>query len=383
MSSTVGPLMLLNMKIVIAPDSFKGSLSAEAAAQAIAKGLRRAWPTAELRLHPMADGGEGTLAAIAAAVPVQWHTAEVHDLAGWLRPVRWLQLPDGTAVLESAEVVGLGLAGDSPVVRRSSLGLGELLLQVLDAGCRRVLIGLGGTGTNDGGAGLLVALGAALRDGEGRPLSADLAGLAELDSLTLTQLDPRLAETELLVLADVASPLAGTSGATAIFGPQKGVLADEVERFDGWLVHLGVLGDRLHGEDLRLLPGSGAAGGLGWALRLLGAEMAPGAEAIANLQQLPEHLAGADYLITGEGRSDTQTALGKLPWRLAGLAQAAGVPAVLLSGEVVAEALPALTERFADSLSLVGEGVGREVAQREAAALLAERAAAWALAQGR
>jgi len=375
--------MLQTMKIVIAPDSFKGTLSAADAAQAIARGLRQVWPAAELCLHPMADGGEGTLAAIAAAVPADWRQAEVHDLAGQLRQVRWLQLPDGAAVLESAEVVGLGLAGDCPVPRRSSLGLGELLLQVLDAGCRRVLIGLGGTGSNDGGAGLLAAVGAELLDKDGERVTPDLAGLADLASLSLAHLDPRLAETRLQVWADVASPLAGPMGATAIFGPQKGVQADEVARYDGWLARLGLLGDQLRGQDLRLQPGSGAAGGLGWALRVLSADMVPGAEAIALLQRLDASLADADYLITGEGRSDLQTPLGKLPWRLAAMAQEAGVPAVLLSGEVVSEAQPQLAERFAHRLSLAGEGVSSQYAQQHAATLLAERAAAWAAAHRR
>ncbi|WP_284196342.1 glycerate kinase [Chitinimonas prasina] len=365
-------------RIVIAPDSFKGTLSAAQAAHAMATGLSRIWPEADLHLHPMADGGEGTLEAVAAAMPAQWQHAVMPDLEGRLKPARWLRLPDGSAVIESAELVGITLVGSSQVADRSTLGLGQLLLAVLDAGCARVLLGLGGTGTNDGGVGLLAALGARFLDGRGLLLPPTLASLADLAVVDLSGLDSRLAQTRLVALADVASPLCGATGATAVFGPQKGVRSEELDRFDRRLQRLGELGDAVRGQDLRDQPGSGAAGGLGWALRLLGATLEPGAEAIADLQKLDASLAGADWLLTGEGRSDAQTPLGKVPWRVAGRAARLAVPASLLSGDIDSAALPALQQRFDHCLALVGGAVDRETAQRDAASLLTDAAEAMA-----
>lgn len=372
------------MRIVLAPDSFKASLSAEAAAQAMADGLRAVWPQAELRLHPMADGGEGTLAAIAAARPeAQWRSTTVSNLDGRPCQARWLQLPDGVAVLESAQMLGLPLSQGCPVEQRSSLGLGQQLLAVLAEGCTRILIGLGGTGSNDGGAGLLQALGARLLDAQGQALPATPQGLARLARLDLDGLDARLAGVQLLALADVASPLSGPHGATAVFGPQKGVSAAAVAAIDASLAHLGELGDASTGRAERGRAGSGAAGGLGWALRVLGAQLEPGAEQIADLQGLDDSLRGADYLISGEGRSDLQTPLGKLPWRMAARAARQGVPAVLMSGAIAAEAHAQLATRFRCCLSLVqGEDEDEiEAAKREAASRLRALAQAWATQQ--
>lgn len=365
------------MRIVLAPDSFKSSLSAAEAVEAMAAGVRAVWPAASVLRHPMADGGEGTLAAIAAALPVQWQRSEVCDLNGQPREVAWLRLADGAAVLESAEVVGLGLAR-VPVAQRHSLGLGQLLRIALAAGCRRILLGLGGTGSNDGGAGLLVALGARLLDANAQPLAPTPEGLARLARLDLAGLMPDLAGVSLLGLADVASPLAGEHGASRVFGPQKGLLPAEMEAVDARLRHLGELGDAQLGYAARAQAGSGAAGGLGWALRLLGAELAPGAEVLADLQGLSASLAGADYLLTGEGRADIQTTLGKLPWRMAARAGAAAVPAVLFAGQIAAEARPALATRFASCHALAEAGDDMAQARQQAAQRLQAACTAWA-----
>ncbi|PHV10996.1 glycerate kinase [Chitinimonas sp. BJB300] len=368
------------MQIVIAPDSFKGSLSATEVAAAMASGVRKVWPDADIRLHPMADGGEGTLAAIAAVLPVDWLSEEVTNLADQPISAKWLRLADNTAELESAEVVGLHAVGDSRVEHRHSLGLGRLVKAALDAGYSRILVGLGGTGSNDGGVGLLVALGAKILDVRGALLPPTPAGLMGLHQLDLGGLDPRLKHTELIGLADVASPLAGPEGATAVFGPQKGVAADQVAVLDACLANLGVLGDAQLDVDYRLQAGSGTAGGLGWAIRLLGGRLEPGAETIARLQGLEASLVGANYVLTGEGCSDMQTLLGKVPWRVAGYAAERRVPAVLLSGGIEPTALPALQGRFAACLSLTGPTVSVAEATQFAARLLTERTAEWARA---
>ncbi|MFC4158192.1 glycerate kinase [Chitinimonas lacunae] len=362
------------MRVVLAPDSFKNCLEAAQVAEALAIGLRRVWPGATLLHHPLADGGEGTLAALAAAVAADWREAEVPDLEGHVRRVRWLHCPDATVVLESAEMLGLGLSGSRPVAARDSGGLGLLLRQALDAGARRIAIGLGGTGSNDGGIGLLRELGARPRDAQGASVAPGLAGLADLAQLDLAGLDPRLAQVELIALADVASPLCGPDGATAVFGPQKGVRPAEIERFDGWLARLGQLGDAACGQNYSTMPGSGAAGGLGWALRLLGARIEAGAEWIADRQGLDASLAGADWVLTGEGRSDRQTTLGKAPWRLAARAARLGVPVSLLSGSVDPCALPELSRRFAGCFSLCPGPVGLDEARTQATDWLADRA---------
>ncbi|MGQ5523985.1 glycerate kinase [Chitinimonas sp. PSY-7] len=368
------------MQIVIAPDSFKGSLGAAEVAAAMAAGVRQVWPDADIRLHPMADGGEGTMAAIAAVLPADGLIEEVINLAGQPVSAKWLRLADNTAVLESAEVVGLHAVGDSRVEHRHSLGLGMLVKAALDAGYSRILVGLGGTGSNDGGAGLLVALGAKLLDAKGAVLPPTPAGLMGLHRLDLSGLDPRLEHTELVGLADVTSPLAGPMGATVVFGPQKGVIASQISELDECLAHLGELGDALVGKDYRLQAGSGAAGGLGWAIRLLGGRLEPGAETIAHLQGLEASLAGANYVLTGEGRSDRQTLLGKVPWRVAGYAAERGVPAVLLSGGIEPAALPALQSCFAACLSLTGPTVSVAEATQFAAHLLTKQTVEWARA---
>ncbi|WP_269530770.1 glycerate kinase [Chitinimonas sp. BJYL2] len=366
------------MRVLISPDSFKGTLSAKAAAEAIAAGIRQACPEAQCDCLPMADGGEGTLAALESLPGVHWHTDVVRGMEGEPVGAAWLSLADGTAVIESAEVVGLGLVGQSPLMQRHTMGLGQLLRAALASGAPRVIVGLGGTGTNDGGAGLLVALGARLLDRAGKLLSPAPATLHRLYRLDLTGLDSRLARIRLLALADVSNPLSGPQGATAVYGPQKGLIAEDAAALDRSVAYLGTLGDASAGRALRTMPGSGAAGGLGWALRLLGAEIQPGAEVLADLLGLDALLTGADYLITGEGRSDAQTLQGKLPWRLAQHAAACGVPAVLLSGDIDTAARGELAHRFTH-LHALTDRYPSEKAQSNAANCLQDCAREWAM----
>ncbi len=368
-------------RIVLAPDSFKGCLTAPAVSAALASGLRRVWPTADILERPMADGGEGTLEAILTATGGTRHTAQVSAADGRLSPTDYGLIHDDStisAVLESAKVVGFAQAGDTPVAQRHSMGLGELLRHVLDRGVRRFFIGLGGSSTNDGGAGLLAALGVRLLDVAGQGLPPTPEGLAGLHRLDFSALEPRLRDCQLILLSDVDNPLCGADGATAVFGPQKGVTPDQVTAFDARLRHLADLGDAWAGDAYSLRPGAGAAGGLGYALLLVGAEMRSGAETIAQINGLDAALAGADWAITGEGRSDLQTLRGKAPQVVAAHARRAGVPVSLVSGAIDPAALAALSTDFDDchAISSGPDSIAAAIAQApERLAAQAERLA--------
>ena len=362
--------------VVIAPDSFKGSVPASAAATAIAQGLSRVWPDAELRLCPMADGGEGTLDAILSrggqrrSVRVSGAGGMPIDAAyGWIDA-------SATAVIEAAQVVGLTDAAGTAVdvERRSTKGVGELMRDAFDAGARRFMIGLGGSSTNDGGAGALVALGLSLTDAAGRRVEPTPDGLAALAAVDSRSLDARLADAYITIMSDVSNPLTGDRGATVIFGPQKGVRRERIPALDTCLAHFATLAERAIGRNARDLPGAGAAGGLGFALQLIGGEMRSGAEVVADLVGLDAALAGADWLITGEGRTDAQTLLGKTPLVAARRAAAKGVPATLISGGIERDALPQLAAHFAGCFSLAFGPTTLEECLRDASMLLGDAA---------
>jgi len=365
------------LNILISPDSFKGTLAALPVAQAIAAGIRQALPQAQIQLLPLADGGEGTLDAVLYATSGERLSAPVSDALG--APIRADYGVIGVgqnaiAVLEAAQVVGLSLAGESDVAQRSTRGLGELLRHCLDQGLRHFLIGLGGSSTNDGGAGLLAALGVKFLDVAGAAIAPHPQGLTALHHIDWSALDARLAQCNMTLLTDVDNPLCGVDGATAIFGPQKGVPAADVALFDARLQYLAQLGDAWAGRALSQQPGAGAAGGLGYALLLCGAQQRSGAEALCELMQLDAALAQADWVMTGEGQSDAQTLHGKLPWVVAQHARRAQVPALLLSGRVEASSRAALEQVFTACYSLVGEGVTQARAMHDTAGCLTARA---------
>ncbi|WP_118181346.1 glycerate kinase [Paraburkholderia phosphatilytica] len=361
--------------VVIAPDSFKGSLEADQVAEAIARGVRRARPEAEVRLCPMADGGEGTLDAMLSRGGEQRELI-VRGAAGRVRNARAGILPDGSAIVETAEIAGItdpvGMA--VPVDTRDTLGMGEAIRMLLDAGVRRFYVALGGSSTNDGGAGLLAGLGLQLFDAAGDALEPTPAALGRVARVDVSQLDARLAEASFTAMSDVDNPLTGEHGATAVFGPQKGVRADQVDTIDAALAHFADVLEAALGRRARDLPGAGAAGGLGFALHMLGAAFEPGAEVVARQIGLDAALAGADWLITGEGRSDVQTLHGKAPFVACRHAAAAGVPATLLSGAVDPAALPRLSEYFSGCFSPAPGPITLEVAIRDAARLLENEA---------
>jgi len=367
--------------VVIAPDSFKGSIPADAAARAIATGLRRIWPDADLRLRPMADGGEGTLDAVLSRGGTR-RTARVAGASGAPLDAGFGLIDnDATAVIEIAQVVGLtdAAVAAAPVERRSTRGLGELVRLLLDAGVRNYLVGLGGSSTNDGGAGLLAALGLKLADAKGRDVDPTPAGLAALAEVDASVLDSRLAHAHITIMSDVDNPLCGERGATAIFGAQKGVRAEAAAELDARLARFAALTERAVGRSAKDRAGAGAAGGLGFALQLLGGRVRSGAEVIADLLGLDAALEGADWLITGEGRSDRQTLLGKAPFIAARRAAAKGVPATLVSGAVDRDALPELGRVFAGCHSLAFGPATLEDCLANAAQLLADRAEQLAL----
>ena len=368
------------MKIVLAPDSFKGSLTAPEVCDAIARGLARAMPDVETIARPMADGGEGTLDAVLAAVGPRG-TREHEDVTGAAgdRLRAAYGLVDGTtAVIEVAQIVGITDADGmrAHVEDRTTRGIGELVTRLLDRGVRRFMIGLGGSSTNDGGSGLLQALGVRLCDEALRDVAPTPRGLASIERVDVGDLGERLRGVEISIMSDVDNPLCGRMGATAIFGPQKGVQAGDIERIDNVLRRFAEISQRALAREVADRPGSGAAGGLGFALQLVGGTMRSGAEVVADLVRLDDALASADWAITGEGRSDRQTLLSKAPFVVARHADACGVPVTLLSGAVDDAALPDLHQLFAGCFALPPRPMTLDECIRDAAHLLAARAEA-------
>jgi len=325
------------VKIVIAPDSFKESLSAPDAAAAIARGIKQAYPGAHTVCIPMADGGEGTVAAVLAATGGQWRSTPVRGALGEALDADWGWLPDATAVIEMAAAAGLEQTPPEQrdPLRADSHGVGQLVRAALDAGARRIILGLGGSATNDGGTGLLRALGVRFLDTGRRELPPGGAALAALDSIDTSGLDARLADTRIEIASDVDNPLCGPHGASHTFGPQKGASPQQVAELDASLARLADVCARHLGRDLRDAPGAGAAGGLGFAAHaFLDAHFRPGVELVAELGGLAQAMQGAALAFTGEGRMDAQTLRGKTPAGVARIAQQAGVPVVALAGSL-------------------------------------------------
>lgn len=325
------------MKIVIAPDSFKESLSAPGVAQAIARGWLAVYPDAEIALCPMADGGEGTVDAVLAATGGERRELTVQGPLATQVQAHWGWLGDGTAVIEMAAASGLHWVPSAQRDARvtSSYGTGELIRAALDAGATRIILGLGGSATNDGGSGLLRALGARFLDAGGNELRPGGAALVKLQRVDLSALDARLHDVQVDVAADVDNPLCGPRGASAVFGPQKGANPAQVEELDAALARMAEVVSEALGEDFSNFPGVGAAGGLGFAAKaFFDARFRPGVELVAELSGLAEAVAGADLVITGEGRLDAQSLHGKTPVGVARVAQAQGVPVVALAGSL-------------------------------------------------
>lgn len=338
------------MKIVCAPDSFKESMTAQQAGEAMARGIQSVDPGIEVVLIPMADGGEGTMDALIAGLRGEVIGVDCHDALG--RPhagsIGWIA-DRKLAIVEVAQAVGLGLIepADRNPLAASSTGVGELLLAVLDLGASEIIVGLGGSATNDGGAGLLGALGADLLDAAGRPISPCPQQFSELESVSLQGLNARLRDVQVTLACDVTNPLLGSHGATRTFGPQKGASAADLDTLEAALTSWIDLLEPASGRQVRNLPGAGAAGGLGAAfLSLPRVAMEPGVELVARVSGLADAVAHADWVFTGEGGIDGQTRFGKTPWGVAQVARAHGVPTVLFGGRV-----------SNDADSLLGDGI--------------------------
>ncbi|ELX4187345.1 glycerate kinase [Vibrio vulnificus] len=324
------------MKIVIAPDSYKESLTAMDVAIAIEKGFKQVLPDAHYVKLPMADGGEGTVQSM---VDATGGTIIEHTVSGPLgQPVCGFfgLLGEGkTAVIEMAAASGLHLvtpAQRNPLIT-TTFGTGELIKAALDHGVEHIIVGIGGSATNDGGIGMAQALGIKLLDAQGNALGYGGGELAKLATIDCSQLDPRLAQVRLEVACDVDNPLCGTKGASAVFGPQKGATPDMVKILDENLAHYAAIIKQQLGADVRDMAGAGAAGGMGAALLgLLNAELRPGIEIIMDAVHLDEIVADADLVITGEGRIDSQTIHGKTPIGVARTAKKHGLPVIGIAG---------------------------------------------------
>ncbi len=325
------------MKVVIAPQVFKGGLSGMEAARAIQRGVLKVYPDAENLLLPVADGGDGTLEALVGSSGSCFE-AQVTGPLG--EPVRaqWGVMPNGkTAVIEMARASGLALV---PPERRdpritTSYGAGELIREALDKGCREIIIGVGGSATNDAGAGIAQALGARLTYADGKQLRFGGAALSDLSRIELGSMDKRLRECRIRVAADVNNPLCGPLGAAAVYGPQKGATAEMVGLLDSALGRFAEIVERDLGVDLMHMPGAGAAGGAGGELvALLGARLESGATLVCDALHLEEHLRGADLVIVGEGRMDAQTVYNKAPIVVAQRAEKLGVPVIAVAGSL-------------------------------------------------
>ncbi|WLH44246.1 glycerate kinase [Pseudomonas beijingensis] len=366
------------MKIIIAPDSFKDSLSAQGVADAIAQGLAEVWPDAQLIKCPMADGGEGTVESVLAACNGQWRHTRVRGPLGVAVEARWGWLAESrTAIIEMAEASGLQLVppGQRDACSSSTYGTGELIHAALDAGAVRVILAIGGSATNDAGAGAMQALGVALLDDQGQALPPGGLALANLARIDLSDLDPRLAHVSFEIAADVDNPLCGPHGASVVFGPQKGASAQQVQELDRALGHFAEQCARALSKDVRDEPGSGAAGGLGFAAKaFLGAQFRTGVDVVAQLTGLAEAVSGAYLVITGEGRFDAQTLRGKTPFGVARIARQHGVPVVVIAG-TLGEGYQALYEHGIDAaFALVNGPMTLQEACADAPRLLSERA---------
>lgn len=328
------------MKFVIAPDSFKGGLTAKQAAETMTQGIKRVFPEADYVLVPMADGGEGTVQSLVDATDGQKMTAEVHDPFNQLVKADYGMLGDGkTAVIEMAAASGIQFINEqtaNPLVT-TTYGTGELILDAIDHGAQKIIIGIGGSATVDGGAGMAQALGVQLLQKNGQPIGLGGGALADLDHIDLSQVDPRVADTTIEIASDVTNPLTGPDGSAAVFGPQKGATPEMVKTLDNNLHHYAQVIAQTTGVDIENQPGAGAAGGLGAGLlAFTGAQMKHGVDLVISATCLKEKARGADFVFTGEGGIDFQTKFGKTPYGVAKATKevAPHAPVIVLAGNI-------------------------------------------------
>ena len=326
------------MKVVIAPQGFKGSVTALEAARAMEEGVLRVVPDAETVIVPVADGGDGTVETLVDATGGEIRSATVTGPLGSAVTAEWGALGDGhTAVIEMARTSGLALLSPAELdpLRATTYGLGEVIREALDAGFRSFIVGLGGSATKDAGAGMAQALGIRLLDEAGNDLPPGGAALAGLRRIDVTGMDTRAQGARFLIACDVSNPLTGAEGASAVYGPQKGATPAMVEQLDAALKNFARVVERDLGANIEAVAGSGAAGGLGGGMMaFLGGTLQTGADIVLDLVGLDNRLHGADLVITGEGRLDSQTVYNKAPIGVARRASKRGIPVIAVSGSL-------------------------------------------------
>ncbi|MBP1930023.1 glycerate kinase [Ammoniphilus resinae] len=366
------------MRIVIAPDSFKGSISAMDAAKAIENGVKRAGTNIETVLVPVADGGEGTLDSLVAATGGRRVQLQVLGPLGQPVLAEYGWLGDGkTCVIEMASASGLCLVPDEQKnpLQTTTYGTGELIRSALDEGCRQFILAIGGSATNDGGIGMLQALGMKLQDASGNQVGNSGGELGKIASIDDTGWDSRIAESTFLIASDVQNPFVGKKGASHVFGPQKGATPEMVELLDQYMTHWADVVEAKTGVHLHDLPGAGAAGGIGGAFQaFFPATMRRGIDIVIEFTGLRQALEGADAVITGEGQIDFQTASGKTPMGIAQEAQLKGIPTFVLAGSI-GRGIEELYQYGITSIhSIVNGPMSLEEAMNRSAELLAQRA---------
>ncbi|QGQ94854.1 glycerate kinase [Paenibacillus psychroresistens] len=366
------------MKIIIAPDSFKGSLSAADAAKAIERGIKSYMPDAETVKVPMADGGEGTLDSLIAATNGKKIQVTVTDpLGAPVEAMYGIIEPNATCIIEMASASGLCLLTEdqrNPLLA-TTYGTGELIKHALDAGCRNFILAIGGSATNDGGAGMLQALGMKLIDTSGQSVGTGGAALQYISAIDDSKFDPRIAESSFLLACDVQNPFIGLHGATRVYGPQKGATLEMVENLESYMTAWADIIGAKTGIKLHEMPGAGAAGGIGGAfLAFFPVEMKRGIDVVIQYSQLCDHLEGTDLVITGEGQIDAQTASGKTPMGVAQAALKYGVPTIVLAGSIGNGIEQLYPYGIVSVHSIVNSPMSLQTAIEKAAELLEQRA---------
>ena len=369
------------MRIVVAPDSFKGSLSSIQAANAIEKGIIGAAQTCrepvEVIKVPIADGGEGTVEAIITANKGEIVKTRVLDPLGREIDSFFGILPDNSAVIEMAAASGLNLLGDDErnPMKTTTYGTGQLIKEALDYGCKRIIIGIGGSATNDGGVGMAQALGISFLDNQGNQIGFGGGELSKISKIDVSLLDPRIKDTVITIASDVKNPLCGPNGASAVYGPQKGATPEMVETLDRNLKHLAKTIHEQLNIDILNVPGSGAAGGLGAGLMaFLGAKFCLGIKLVTELARLEEKIQRADLVVTGEGSTDYQTLFGKVPHGIADIAKKYSKPVICISGSLGKGYEQLYNEGIDAFFSIVNRPMSLEEAMNNAEVLLEQTA---------
>ena len=366
------------MRVVIAPQSFKGSVSGPVAAKAIEEGVLRACPKAETELVPVADGGDGTLDALVDATQGRTFSSRVSGPTRRRVRARWGVMGDGkTAVIEMAQASGLALLPykDRNPRHTTTYGTGQLIKRAIDQGYRRIIVGMGGSATNDGGAGMAWALGARFYDERGRPLPPGGAALSRLSAIDVSGLHPALKQTEIIAASDVENPLCGPEGASAVYGPQKGAGAQAVRLLDKALERYASVIEESLGIDVADRPGAGAAGGLGAGLMAFcGGQVQSGIDIVCEVLDFDARLEGADLVITGEGKLDASTVYNKAPVGVARRAEARGIPVVALAGSLGRGYEAVYEHGISAALSIVDRPMSMRVSVARTSELLAAAA---------